>query len=261
MEEREVTETVEEVTEPTSEVIDEQPETVEEQPEPTSEQPVQEPQSVPLEALRDERSKRQLLEQRLQEMIAMAQQQNKPPEQPAQEPVKAPTLEDFDYDEAKYQEAMIDYRVSKRLEAEEQKRQEGEKKQRYQQYVEDYNKRVSTTNEKGKQAHADYEEKVLYNSNLVITRVMADVMSASDIGHDICYHLGSHPEEAAKIAQMPTHMQAAAIGRLEAKLSIKPEKKVTNAPAPIEPVGGSGGQPTIDDDKLTDEEWAKKHMR
>jgi len=241
--------TVEET--PTTGTDDGTVEKVEETPEPTSER------TVPLAALEAERHKRQESERNLAMLI---QNQQRPPEPVQTEVVpQRPTLEQFEYDDDKYQDALVNYRVEEQLKVRDARLEEQRQTEQKQRYVQDYQVRVSNSNAKGIQTHADYQSKVMENPSLHVTPLMADVMSQSENGHDIVYHLGCNPAESSKIAQMPAHLQAAAIGRLEAKLSAVPAKTITNAPKPIDPVGGGGGQPSVDDDSLTDEEWAKKY--
>ena len=91
----------------------------------------------------------------------------------------------------------------------------------------------------------------------------ADLIVQSEKGPEIFYHLGQHPDKAARIARMKPHQQAGAIGRLEAELSVvapppplaptppptppapKPTPKPSSAPPPPTPVP-SGTSPTQD---------------
>lgn len=231
-------------------------ETVEEPPAPTAER------TVPLAALEDERRKRQDSERRLDAFI-QSQQQQRQPEQPPQAPEvpQRPTLEQFEFDEDKYQDALMDYRVNAAIKVRDDANDKQRKEVQQRKYLQDYQTRVDNINQLGVKAHEDYVAKVVENSGLKITPLMADIISQSENGHNIAYHLGSNLEEAATIAQMPPHLQAAAIGRLEAKLGATPTKVTTKAPQPITPVGGGGGQATVDDDSLTDEEWGKKYHK
>jgi hypothetical protein len=93
--------------------------------------------------------------------------------------------------------------------------------------------------EKEEEARTKYDdfEQVAYNPNLPVTDVMAQTIQASDIGPDVIYWLGSNPKDAARIASMPSLLQAKEIGKIEAKLAANPPvKRTTTAPAPIAPV-------------------------
>jgi hypothetical protein len=90
-------------------------------------------------------------------------------------------------------------------------------------------KTVSTYAErvaKAREAKPDFDS-VTTNPDLTITPAMAQVIVDSDIGPEVAYHLGTNPQEAARIAALPQHRQAAELGKLEAKLS-----QPAPAPAP-----------------------------
>ena len=74
----------------------------------------------------------------------------------------------------------------------------------------------------------------------------------------MAYHLGKpeNHETAQRIGGMPTEMQIYELGKLEQNLMLakKIKPKVTKAPAPIKPVGISGGSQT-DPSKMTTAQW------
>ena len=101
--------------------------------------------------------------------------------------------------------------------------------------------------EAARDKYDDFDQ-VAYNENLPVTEVMAQGISASDVGPDILYWLGSNPNEAARIARLAPVLQAKEIGKIEANLSSNPPvRKTSTAPAPIEPVTArSKGAPRYD---------------
>jgi hypothetical protein len=103
-------------------------------------------------------------------------------------------------------------------------------------------KTVSTYAErvaKAREAKPDFDS-VTTNPDLKITPTMAEVIVESDIGPEVAYHLGTNPQEAARIAALPLARQAAELGRLEAKLSQPPAAPAQRTPPPPPPqtVGG-----------------------
>lgn len=91
---------------------------------------------------------------------------------------------------------------------------------------------------RAREKHADFDQ-VVYNPDLKITETMREVVLQSEDGASLAYHLGQHPEEAARIANLQPTAQILAIGRLQAKLEAKaaPAAPVpSTAPAPITPV-------------------------
>jgi len=117
--------------------------------------------------------------------------------------------------------------------------------------------------ETGKETYPDFEELVL-REDLKITPSMVEAAADSEYASDIFYHLGQHPELATKIAGMRSPAQVAReIGRIENKFiadevpeiytqtpeddsetiaepKTKKIKKVSSAPPPVKPLGGSG---------------------
>lgn len=86
------------------------------------------------------------------------------------------------------------------------------------------------------------------------TEVMAEAIRESDMGPQIAYYLGKNKAEAAKIAALRLASQAAAIGRLEAKLSA-PSAPRNPPPAPPSPVNGVAAGVQKDPAKMTMAEY------
>lgn len=79
-------------------------------------------------------------------------------------------------------------------------------------------------------------------------------------GGDVAYYLGTHMDEAKKIAAMPPLKQIIEVGKIAHKLSLEPSKpKPSKAPAPISPLSGAAAPdssaPSDKDDMAT---WIKK---
>lgn len=107
----------------------------------------------------------------------------------------------------------------------------------------------------GEQKYPDFYEKV-HSDQVPITPVVAEAIVSSDAGHEIAYYLGTHLEDAARIAGLSPVNQVREIGKLEARLS---QSAKSNAPAPISPLNG-GKQPATDAPKDTEDmdTWVKK---
>lgn len=72
---------------------------------------------------------------------------------------------------------------------------------------------------------------VALNPTLPVTESMAAAIIASGNGPEVIYHLGQHPELAAKISKQPWVRQQVEIGKLAAKLSATPQTR----PKPVTP--------------------------
>lgn len=90
-----------------------------------------------------------------------------------------------------------------------------------------------------RKVHKDFDEVVISNDKVNISSSMVVALAETDIPGEIAYHLGSNPEEADAIFKLSQNAQIRAIAKLEVKLQATPARKVTNAPDPIKPSGGS----------------------
>lgn len=201
---------------------------------------------------REAERRAQKLEQMLESMIS---KETKPPAQPTVTESQEPSLDQFKtYEE--YVAAVADHRAEQKVQAllkqqEEQRqkqdaeRQRAEQRSTFQAKAEEF---ATTT--------PDFDE-VAFNPSLPVTDVMADALNLSDKGPEILYHLGKHPEEAARISRLSPVQAALEIGRLEAKLSLPQPRTVTKAPPPIAPLSGGQGSLVVDPDKMTGDEWMR----
>jgi hypothetical protein len=114
-----------------------------------------------------------------------------------------------------------------------------------------YTARVSEFMEKAPDYHS-----VTGNPNLQITPLMADAIKETESGAAIAYYLGKNPAEAARIASLSPIGQAAAIGRLEAKVTL-PERRTSSAPAPVKTISGAAGVTQPDPGEMSFEDFRK----
>lgn len=147
-----------------------------------------------------------------------------------------PSVDDFESAQA-YAEALAERKAQELIAQRETAKQQAQLLEAYHDLEED--------------ARAKYDdfEQVAYNPQLPVTDVMAQTIQASEVGPDVIYWLGSNPKEAARIAALPSILQAREIGKIEAKLAINPPvKKTSTAPAPIAPIAASrsSGAPAYD---------------
>lgn len=143
-----------------------------------------------------------------------------------------PYREQFDSDED-YEQAAVDYSIDQRVNAAVDAKLKGRETESVQALW------------AGKKAEAikalpDYEE-VIEESDAPLSPVMEEAIVTSDIGPNIAYYLAKHPEQATQIHRMKPIAAAKAIGKIEAVLSTRGGKRVSKAPAPAKPIGGSGG--------------------
>ncbi|MGH6737585.1 MAG: hypothetical protein ACREDY_00875 [Bradyrhizobium sp.] len=115
---------------------------------------------------------------------------------------------------------------------------------------------------KALEAHPDYEE-VAERADLPITMPMVHAIVASDVGPEIAYYLGSHPEEAARIAALSNNPVRTVyeIGKIAAQVSNVTVAQPSKLPTPITPIvpnAAAAAQRTPDE--MTTEEYAAMRM-
>ncbi len=202
---------------------------------------------------------------RLRETERQQARPESPP--PAPEPLKPPTKAEHDYDDEKYQAALIAYteQVAERkaqdlLDKRDREQQETARKKTFQERQDAFAK-----------SKPDYAEKVLQNDSLPITSEMAQVIQESEMGPEIAYYLAENEEKAAAIAQLSPFLQARELGRIEAQLEAAKAPpaappKQSSAPPPVPKIDATDSARAIsstdpDSDKLSDVEWVKAENR
>ncbi len=162
-------------------------------------------------------------------------------------PKDKPKLTDFDSEE-EFMEALADWKVEQKLREKEEKTEKETREVTEKQAVDEEYDALDARMEKGRGKYEDFN-KVVLDENLRLSESMVEAILFSDNAEDILYYLGKHPEESAKIADLPPMKAASELGKIEAKLTEKsaepsppepPKKKVTQAPEPITPVKTTG---------------------
>jgi hypothetical protein len=90
-----------------------------------------------------------------------------------------------------------------------------------------------------KAKYADFDAVVAVAQDAsVVSPDLALMVLDSDAPHDLAYHLGKNPSEARRLSQLPLHMAARELGRIEARLTAPRARTETTAPEPYTPVRG-----------------------
>lgn len=167
-----------------------------------------------------------------------------------------PREEDYKGDVFAFTTAQAVYEARKAARAEyealDRQRNEQAQQQTLQQREAAFSQRV----EQARERFEDFDA-VVFNPANPISDAMVEVIKSSDKGPDLAYHLGSHPDEARRIASLPPIQAARELGLIEAKLSLPKPRTVTKAPDPIRPVGSGGASPATDPNKLSYTEYVK----
>lgn len=201
----------------------------------------------------DELTRNWRQEQREKQALLDALQQRETPKAP--EPPKFPKLEDFGYDEPKYQAALLEHTTSL-ARAEVRKELDEERKRSTEQHrLSSFEKRQADFIK----SKPDYAERVL-DATLPITTAMRDVIVDSDSGPELAYWLAENRDKAAQIAQLPPHLAALELGRVEGRLQAVKEAKakpIPQAPPPPPSVEAVESDIQRDPDEMSMGDWLK----
>ena len=243
---------------------------------PSDEGSPQEPQQTDADTPPDPKPKPRDAQERIRELIARekaaieyadywknkATQGVKPPAKEAPKDLPAPKLADFKGDTetwaeayAKWTEKRIETRTAAAAERTSAAALESSAKQRAEQAW-------ASRRDAYAAANPEFIE-VLQFVGVRTTETMNEIIMNSEKGPEIAEFLGTNPGELAKISRLSPAYQAAALGRLEAKLEKPPEKpkvQTTNAPEPPTPVAG-GGVSRVDIESMTPSQYLDYKMK
>lgn len=137
---------------------------------------------------------------------------------------------------------------------------------------------LKTTMEEARSRYEDADEVIFPTAqtiqNAKIPLAVKEVFAQSDNFIDLCYVVGSDPDELEEFISLAQSNPRAAIGKVfdyergiqeelakprDAKGKFTPEKKQTKAPKPPATVGGSSSRAfDVSDESLSPEEWMRK---
>lgn len=151
-----------------------------------------------------------------------------------------PTLDQFNYDQDAYLEALTDWRVNQRLSERDSQQQVQQKQHQEQERQREFQGRLASF-----EAENPGKWEAATKAPINFTEPMLEVIASSDVGPRIAVYLAENLDRADEISRMTPYAQAAALGRIEASMSAPkpahippPPKTVTRAPAPPPTVSG-----------------------
>lgn len=175
--------------------------------------------------------------QELERKLSELQQTRQPPEPEAPQSDK-PQLADFDYDDAKYLDALTDWKLEQREKQREQERQKTQQQERLGSFVQRQAAYAAGNSEYDaaiKQADA---------AGISFSEGVSEVILTADNGVELHHELLKSPELIDKLNRMTPVQAAMELGRLEARLKSTPAPAITSAPDPIAGLNGAGSQLT-----------------
>lgn len=166
-----------------------------------------------------------------------------------EDPVAAgvePSLENFDYDEAKYNKAVIDHRIKQGIEE-----ATAELKVSQQKFADDQRNALALTEFEKKRIEfekttKDYAKVV---GNLSSIQFPQDTLNMiMQVGPALAHHLGNNLDVALSISQMPLNQAAMKLGMLTSALSpATTQTAPSTAPEPIDAIKSGGPVPSGQD--------------
>jgi hypothetical protein len=201
-------------------------------------------------------------EQRYQMTARERDQLRQQLEQRQQEPEQVKTLEDFGYDEGKYQEHLFQQAEARAEKAALRVRQQ-----------ESDRVNAERTQRKFKEREVSFEKETPDYRDVAhfapISDDVGQIIMQAENGPELAYHLGKNKDIALSLSDLPRDVAAFELGRIDAKLSAeratkkaaldaaKAAKAVTTAPPPAPKLDGSNAQVGKDPTQMTDKEFAK----
>jgi len=175
----------------------------------------------------------------------------------------APDPKDFEYGEldTKYIRALARYETKQELAADRLNQQKTQQTTAQARDAAEMQAQAAAFEEAGAKKYDDFHEVVIEGARSKawpLSETLGRLMLASPEGYDVAYHLASNPKEAREIYGKSPVEQAAAFGRLAAKLSstssdatgkvVPIPAKTTQAPTPLKGARGSGATTSVSAD-------------
>lgn len=105
-------------------------------------------------------------------------------------------------------------------------------------------------------------EAVAQRDDVVVSLTMAQIIIESEMGPQLQYYLGAHPEEAARIHALPEAQQLREMGRIEGRLSAPtPPAPISAAPKPIKPIPAATEPEATDPENESMEAYAQRRRK
>ena len=164
-----------------------------------------------------------------------------------------PKLEDFDYDEAAHQTAVIDYKVDLKAQSLQSQQQEVAAQTATAERNRVFNERSDVF-----EATKEDFKTVLGNVPTLQPTVLQYVMEDPK-GPELAYYLGTHLDIADKIVQMNPIAAAVEIGKISMRLTETKPIKTSSAPEPIEPITSGGVIESEIDGEMSMADWMKTY--
>jgi hypothetical protein len=184
---------------------------------------------------------------------------DQPPQAPpVAQPVLAPPVPEQFSDYNQYQDALVDYKTTIKLQEFKHEEARRANETAYQNRMAGLKERL----DRGYAKYQDFGEVVVNDDTAPYTPMVIDALAEIENADDVAYYLAKNRLEAIKVSRMTPMAAAMEIKRIEMQIKqnnpTPPNLKgvVPNAPPPIKPAG-STNQVTRDPDKMSQQEFEK----
>lgn len=204
-----------------------------------------------------ERAQREALEARLAQLEQTAGA-SKPPIDTQSPKDGEPNPDDFGT-HAEYVKAVAKWTAKEELKAQRAEQEKTKLQSEHEQFERAHIERAKAFAEKT----TDYAEALEDVEDVIFSAAALYEIKASQLGPQIIYELAKNRKEAERIATLPYRDVVREIAKLEARLTAASEKpkvetkKTTQAPKPIEPVGGGKTQVSKSPEEMSFPEYEK----
>lgn len=166
---------------------------------------------------------------------------------------------------AEYVEALTDWKLEQREKAAREKAEQDRIKTEQETLIKSHTERVKAFTEKTK----DFHEVLEQVDDVPVSPTVEHILLSSENGPELMYELAKNRADYERINKLSPVAAAREIGKIEAKIAASKSassetkkqepKKLTQAPKPIAPVGGSKGtvEKSIDDPELSFAEYER----
>lgn len=171
--------------------------------------------------------------------------------------LKAPDPSQFT-DDADYTAAKLEHKLDERQIAKNDAQIKDAEQERYDAIAQSWRSRT----EDFKAEASDFDEVVYAKLNNRISGETAMLIAELDEGPAVAYHLGKNLSEATRINGLSEREKAFELGKIASRISQPPPRKITQAPGPIESVGGkSSGGSGFNPHKASYEEFSDRYQK
>jgi len=200
------------------------------------------PQTVPYARFNEVYYQKKQAEKELEALRAQQQQQAPQP----QEDSTKPRLEQFDYDEEKFHDALMDWKLEQRERRTRQQQQQAQQQQQYQEF--------GLKQQRYMQKNPSYQQLAMQadRAGVQFNESLVEMIMTSDVGVQLHHHLLSNPDKLERLNNGNSLANMRELMRLEQTFSKQKPKPVSKAPEPITPTGGGAR-----DSKPTNERLGK----